>query len=579
MKTDDMPAIRTTERKWPLGRTFLLGTALLLAVNSLLLYSSLAQLSEATAWVKHTSNARQMMAQIVADIMTAEAVQRTYLITGKSGDLLPYGRATTDALNVVDRLTTTVGDNSEQVQRLSHVHDLIRQHFRQLQGVFEARGGADASQVQDLLAASNSGTTTAQIRAVLREMIAAEDHLLEERQAVHEKSDRNAFLAMIIFVVTTIALIASSITIMRRELRSRRSSERQIKEYAQSLDVNVRLLEIERGQITLVNEMSSFLQSCNSLGEVADLSGPFFQKLFPSHSGAFRVLAASKNHLQLITHWGRSTIDPLVLPDDCWALRRGQVHRHESARGNPVCPHCKSDHTVIATICIPLQAFGETLGLLSLEATSDGVDMDATSRLATMVGRQLGLTLASLKARETLNEQSIRDPLTNAFNRRYLEVLATKEIAQTARSGRNLAIVMLDVDHFKKFNDVHGHQAGDAALVAIVGHLHKTIREGDWLFRYGGEEFLLLLRDTDAADALTKADELRQEISELTVICDGQTLPKVSVSMGISVFPDDAVDFDELVSHADEALYRAKREGRNRVCLAEFDREPEALIA
>ncbi|MEO3386282.1 diguanylate cyclase [Mesorhizobium sp. CAU 1741] len=571
-----------TPRRWGFGRLFVLGAATVLVVNSMMLYSSLNRLSEATAWVKHTSIARQIMAQAFADLMSAEAAQRTFLITGNSGDLVPYGRAVTDADNLIQRLLSSVDDNPEQVQRVTHASTLMQERFAELEAAFENRTRGSFASVTALLQRTNEEATTGRIRTIFSELIAEEDDLLAERQLAYHNSRSRAYISMAVFVGTTFAMVVASFMLMRRELNSRRQSATKIQDYARSLDANVMQLKSERNEIALLNEMSNFLQSCNSLDEVANLSGPFLQRLFPTHSGAFRVFAASRNQLKLVTKWGDGPIVPIVLPDDCWALRKGQVHVYSAAAGTPICRHCQGDHDAGHTICVPLQAFGETLGLLSMErdafAMGDG-DNEALMRLVGMAGRQLGLTLASLKLRETLNEQSIRNPLTNAFNRRYLEVLATKEIAQAARYERNLAVVMLDVDHFKRFNDVHGHRAGDAALVAVVNYLHSEIREGDWLFRYGGEEFLLLLRDADGDDALQKAEELRAGIENLVVRCDDEILPKLTISMGISIFPGDTTEFAELVTLADEALYGAKRNGRNCVRLAVQTRLPEALIA
>lgn len=189
-------------------------------------------------------------------------------------------------------------------------------------------------------------------------------------------------------------------------------------------------------------------------------------------------------------------------------------------------------------------------------------------RTAELTARQLSLTLANLRLRETLKEQSVRDPLTNAFNRRYLENVGTKEIAQSARTGQVLAAIMLDVDHFKRFNDLHGHQAGDAALVAVASYLQDNIREGDWFFRYGGEEFVLLLRDGQPSDMMCKADELRMGVAALVLEHDGKTLPRVTASMGLAISAGREETLEMLLARADEALYAAKSAGRNRVLQA-----------
>lgn len=572
MPSIDAPA-RSAARWLPTGRVLVIGAALVVVVNSALLFVSLSRLSEATSWVKHTLTARQMMEQAVVELMTAEAMQRTYLITGNSGSLMSYARATDSALDLVSEIETLVRDNPDQVQRIGEIRTLLRNRFSQLQTAFAERQRVGLAEVPGLLEQSNNGTTTSQIRSAFREMASSEDALLVERQEIHEESQANAYVSMVVFIGTTLFLIVFSVLFMRRELRDRKASEKQIQSYAEDLDASVKELKSERNEISLVNELSNFLQACNSLDEVAALIDPFFNRLFPGYSGAFRVYAESRNQLRLVSAWGDSKVHDYIGPDDCWSLRRGQIHIHDPEVSGPACAHCEDEQSSGRySICVPLQAFGETLGLLSIERPGSVMAegrAEAAVRLADLVGRQLGLTLASLRLRQTLNEQSIRDPLTNAFNRRYLETLASKEIAQATRHGRNLVIVMLDIDHFKKFNDLHGHQAGDATLVSVVGYLNKTIREGDWLFRYGGEEFLILLRDVDAEDALLKIEELRAGIEQLSIECHGEALPNVTASMGVAMFPDHGSNFTELVSLADEALYAAKRAGRNCVLVAE----------
>ncbi len=571
MQIIDSKPQRTRGRWLSTGRILILGATLVLVGNSALLYLSLSRLSDATSWVRHTLDARQMMQQAIAELMTAEAAQRAYLIAGDNADLLIYSHATDAALAALGSVEAAVQDNAAQVRRAATIRTLLTRRFEQLETAFAEREQGGVANLQQLLDRSDLGTMTSQIRNAFNGMSAVEDTLLYQRQEQHAQSQINAYISMVVFIGTTLGLIVFAFWFMRRDLRDRLRSQRQIENYAQDLDVSVRALKSERNDIILINEMSNFLQSCNTLDEVAELAGPFFARLFPDHSGAFRAYAESRNQLTLVSSWGSGETHNFILPDDCWSLRRGQTHVYDPVVGGPVCAHCDDQPESSYTICVPLQAFGETLGLLSVMRPAGTVDegrAEATLRLADLVGRQLGLTLASLRLRQTLNEQSIRDPLTNAFNRRYLEVLATKEIAQADRYARSLAIVMLDIDHFKQFNDVHGHRAGDAALVSVVNFLHKTIREGDWLFRYGGEEFLLMLRDTDADDALCKAEELRAGIEQLSVTANGEALPTVTVSMGISVFPHDAADFAALVTLADEALYAAKRGGRNRVHLA-----------
>ncbi|MGE4219441.1 MAG: GGDEF domain-containing protein, partial [Alphaproteobacteria bacterium] len=152
--------------------------------------------------------------------------------------------------------------------------------------------------------------------------------------------------------------------------------------------------------------------------------------------------------------------------------------------------------------------------------------------------------------------------------RRYLDTVAEKELAHARRLSRPFAVIMLDIDHFKRFNDLHGHAAGDQALIGVCDHLQKNIREGDWLFRFGGEEFVLLLLESDRATAEARASELREGVAALSLRNGREALPPVTVSMGLAVFPDHGETLAGLLELADKALYESKRAGRNRVTSA-----------
>ncbi|MBB1248382.1 GGDEF domain-containing protein [Rhizobium sp. G21] len=201
----------------------------------------------------------------------------------------------------------------------------------------------------------------------------------------------------------------------------------------------------------------------------------------------------------------------------------------------------------------------------SQTAGSEDVDNRDTRRLAEMAARQIGLTLSNIRLRESLRDQSIRDPMTKAFNRRHLETVFEKEMAKAIRYGRPLSIAMLDIDHFKRYNDTHGHQAGDAALIAVTQHIQSKLRESDWLFRYGGEEFLILFSESGSADAAARLDQIRNSVSMLSIANDGVALPHVTISCGAAGLGEDAETFEALVSAADAALYEAKNAGRNQV--------------
>lgn len=166
-----------------------------------------------------------------------------------------------------------------------------------------------------------------------------------------------------------------------------------------------------------------------------------------------------------------------------------------------------------------------------------------------------------------LNEQALRDPLTGLFNRRYLETIVPHELTRCARDGSSLALMMIDIDHFKSVNDRFGHQGGDEVLKALAALLTETVRASDVACRFGGEEFLLLLPSIAAHNAMERADQWRERFAQLEVHSNGAVIHS-TLSIGVAMHPEDGADLHSLVQAADRALYQAKAEGRNRVVAA-----------
>lgn len=163
-----------------------------------------------------------------------------------------------------------------------------------------------------------------------------------------------------------------------------------------------------------------------------------------------------------------------------------------------------------------------------------------------------------------LEEQAIRDALTGLYNRRYLDETLDREVARARRDGSPLSLIMIDIDHFKKVNDIYGHQAGDLVLKALGRLLADKVRTEDVPCRYGGEEFLILLPGMPLETARTRAEEWRREVGEISVAF-GSFILRITASFGVAAYPDHAKTPDQLTQCADRALYAAKHAGRNRV--------------
>lgn len=167
-----------------------------------------------------------------------------------------------------------------------------------------------------------------------------------------------------------------------------------------------------------------------------------------------------------------------------------------------------------------------------------------------------------------LREQVIRDPLTGVYNRRYLDETLGREIARASRDGDDLSLILLDIDHFKEFNDTFGHQAGDLILVDTMKHLTDSIRGSDIICRFGGEEFILVLPGTNLETACRRAEEIRKTIAENKIQCGGEELG-ITISLGVAGYSGGEISAAELIDAADRALYRSKETGRNKVSIGE----------
>jgi diguanylate cyclase (GGDEF)-like protein len=229
---------------------------------------------------------------------------------------------------------------------------------------------------------------------------------------------------------------------------------------------------------------------------------------------------------------------------------------------------CGHVHAETPYLCLPVLAQGETLGLLHIAQIAGAAPVDR-QQLGATVAEHVALALSNLRLRESLRSQSIRDPLTDLYNRRYLEEALRIEGRRHQRSGRGLALLMLDIDHFKQFNDRFGHEAGDILLREFGRLLKSHIRGGDIACRYGGEEFTVILPDINLDDALQRANQIRDAVMAMRVAVRGRPLGALTCSVGLALFPDHAETVDECLMMADRALYRAKAAGRNCVVVAD----------
>ena len=338
-----------------------------------------------------------------------------------------------------------------------------------------------------------------------------------------------------------------------------------------ALRQSVEDLEQRGREMTLLAELGELLEASQTLDEAHQVIGKVASELFEGDAGALYTLDPERNTAEAVAAWG----DPppahqVFSPTDCWALRRGRMHivtADEELR----CLHIAEPITAGA-ICEPLAAQSETLGMLHLQVRhprGSGLLPERT-RVTQTLGEQLSLALANFKLREILRKQSSRDPLTELYNRRFMEESLYRELRRAAREEGTVGVLMIDLDRFKELNDAFGHAAGDAALRAIGKILEGAVRGGDIAARFGGEEFVVVLPNASLADTERRAEALREAVKGLATPSSGGLFPPVTMSVGVAAYPDHGQTSEEILAAADRALYTAKAEGRDRVAVADL---------
>ncbi len=344
----------------------------------------------------------------------------------------------------------------------------------------------------------------------------------------------------------------------------------------QQLSRSVDELEQRNHDLELLNQMGDQIRACQSLEETTPVIAEYLPRLFSEQSGGL-YLKDTTGAMRQVAVWGtEAPEDDELVQSFCEVLQLGSrvagedmCHIAGGKTNQRLCPRCR----ILPYLCIPLVAQGETLGVFHLRR---GPNVLSSMRyfweqLTETTTEKLALELVNLQIRERLRQQATRDPLTGLFNRRYLDETLKRELQRATRQNHSVGIVMLDIDHFKQFNDTYGHDGGDTLLRAVGSLLQSQVRFEDIACRYGGEEFTLVMPGASREDTCNRAEQLRLAMMALQVQHNGQPLRAVTSSLGVAVFPADGHSDDTIMKAADNALYRAKTEGRNRVVVAEHE--------
>jgi diguanylate cyclase (GGDEF)-like protein len=327
----------------------------------------------------------------------------------------------------------------------------------------------------------------------------------------------------------------------------------------------IRQLERFNRDEEALSSMTELLQCCADRAEAYAIIAETVTKLFPDTAGHLYIYRESRDLLEKAASWGATqAAESSLAPHECWALRLGKPH--QTGRGAGMrCVHARRG--VRPSACLPVQGQGQILGMLHIVVENASRDESVARRLRALTDA-IGPALANLRLRDALREMALRDTLTGLYNRRYLEDAIVRELHRAERGGKPVAVIMIDIDHFKRFNDKYGHDAGDFVLGAVGRTITANVRPSDLACRYGGEELAVVMPDANLEVACARAEKLRLAVRETNLTHLGQNLPAPSASFGVAAFPMHGGKPAELFKAADLALYEAKQRGRDRVCAA-----------
>ncbi len=332
-------------------------------------------------------------------------------------------------------------------------------------------------------------------------------------------------------------------------------------------------LSASNTQLVSINSMNEALQTCQELDEAYSVISHGAEKLFSHLSGGLIIANVMTNELETVMQWGEHpNLKKSLVTKDCWALRTGHAYIVNDFNNQLMCSHFESQPEGGA-MCVPQISNSGVIGVLVIMAKAGQVITTHQQQLANTFNDVIKLSLINIRLLEILNEQTIRDPLTSLYNRRFLDETLPRELIRIDREKAHLCVCMVDIDFFKQFNDTNGHEAGDEALKILAKLLTENIRKNDIACRLGGEEFVLVFIDTDLNSVMPKVQKICENIKNARLTFRDQLLSKITVSVGVAQARIHGHNMKDLLRSADEALYTAKQNGRDQIVV--YDQQME----
>ncbi len=534
-----------------------LGACLCIAAAGWLHYSAASRLNESRDWIEHS--------QTVLSDVQAESQRLDHIETALRLQELTHDD---DNLRAAQAAQVAFSASALRLQVALAGDDRQSRQVRRLQDCADTLGLAIGG---IKIHSEAPGEALAECREALAPIHEVEREMLAQRTEESKLNSARNMLLSIGFTVLSILVILALFGFLLRDASRRRGYEERLYEANEKLASTIRALERQAREASLLTSVRDELQLCVKPSQAHECAVRYFHQLLPGTSGSISLTNNSRHVVETAGSWGPSTLMTDAFPiEGCCGLRSGRMRWRRPMQSEVHCTHFNAtppEHYV----CIPLAAYGDTLGFVYIECGSPGIAamVDANAGAIQELIELSSISIAGLNLRSRLEHQSIRDGLTGLFNRHFMEIALEREMRRAARHNKPVAIMMLDIDHFKQFNDTYGHEAGDTVLRELGAAMQEAVRNEDILCRFGGEEFVAIFPELSLDMALDRAESLRRMVTEMRVRNRGESLREITISVGVAVYPQHADSLEEILRVADRALYEAKHMGRNRVIAAE----------
>ncbi len=518
-------------------------------------FSSTRELLDAQSYVQRTHQVLHELDGVEDGIQDARESWLHYVLTPEQQDLTSFEDAEVRIWTQLDHVYNLDVEHQDSIQRL---RGLIKDELRQL------RDDMRTQHTKLIYHSEESDAKRDRVREAIQNFKNEEERILRDRNNAAEIRAQQITRSVAVRIGLFSALMGILFMLVMRESKKLRIAEQKALLAQTRLEGSLLQLQSETENSRLLNDLQADLQiSANPL-EAFQVTTAYLQKLMPGSSGMVFAIDSSRNAMEVGAYWGEleQPRHRVFSTEDCCAVRGGRLHSQLEAARGLACRHF-GKHTPPAYICLPLSALGETLALLNVSGANPALFTLSRMTLIQQVGEYTALRLANLRLREKLQDQSMRDPLTGLYNRRFLETTLEHALRNSGQndSGTGIGVIMADIDGFKLFNDTFGHDAGDYVLKEVGALLRRSVRSEDIVCRYGGEEFLSVIPDATPEGVCERAELMRTAIRSMELEHSGKSLGTITASFGISFCNDGSLQPDTLLRYADEALYNAKRSG------------------